>query len=66
MIKDVKVAVRKKHLPTKVLTVDARTADALRKVARAEGIQMSTFLDRCLKAYLEKHHPDWTVVEEEP
>jgi hypothetical protein len=63
-IKDVQVAVRKPNRPKKALTIDAETALLLRKVARAEGYRMTDFLDRALRAYLEKYHPDWGILEE--
>jgi len=57
-LKDVLVQVRAKNRPTKVLTVDAQVAKLIRRVA------MSDFLDRCLRAYLEKFHPTWPTVDE--
>lgn len=53
----------RKGEPKKVLTVAARTAVMLRKVAKADGIQMTAFLDRCLRSYLKEHHPEWEVEE---
>lgn len=63
-LKDIKIQAPEKHRPKKVLTIDAETAELLRRVARADGIGMTAFLDRCLKAYVEKWHPSWEMVEE--
>jgi hypothetical protein len=64
-LKDVKIQAPAKNRPTKVLTIDAQTAELLRRVARVDGLGMSAFLDRCLRAYVEKWHPDWEMVEED-
>lgn len=63
-LKDVRINEVPKNRPTKVLTIDAQTAGLLRRVARADGLGMSAFLDRCLRAYLEKTHPDWELVDD--
>jgi hypothetical protein len=56
----------KETRPTKVLTVRAEVADSLRKVASAEGLRMSAFLDRCLQSYLYRWHPDGAAVTKGP
>lgn len=65
-LKDVKIAERPANRPTKVLTIDAETVDVLRKVAKADGLGMSAFLDRALRAYIQLWHPDWELVEDDP
>ena len=63
-LKEIKIREVPKNRPTKVLTINADTADLLRKVARHEGLGMTAFLDRALRAFVQLHHPDWEMVEE--
>jgi hypothetical protein len=63
-LKDVKIGTQLRDTPTKVLTIDATTADLARKVAHADGLRMSDFIDRAIKAYVTLNHPDWELVEE--
>lgn len=65
-LKDVLIPEAPQNRPTKTLTIDAHTANLLRRVARSDGLRLSAFLDRALRAYLEKHHPSWPLVEDDP
>ena len=61
---DVNVKARPPITATKTLTIDATVASVLRKVARVDGLKMSDFLDRALRAYIDQVHPDWELVED--
>jgi hypothetical protein len=63
-LKNVDVVVRKKNQPTKTLTIDAHTADVIRKIARADGMMLTDFLDQAVRDYIMRRHPQWTIVED--
>lgn len=62
-MKDVQVCTRPVNFPKKTLTIDADVARAIRKVARADGMRLSDFLERLLRLYLQRHHPSWKIIE---
>lgn len=47
------------------LYVDEDVANALRKVARAEKMELSPFLEQLLRYWLEAERPRWRVVVDE-
>ena len=62
---DVKIDDREKNRPTKAITIDAETVELIRRVAHRDGLRMSAFLDKALRAYIARYHPDWEVVDED-
>jgi len=64
-LKDVAVKVRAREKTSiKVLKVDARTAGVVRKIARADGLLLSDFLDLAVRDYLQARHQDWAITED--
>lgn len=46
------------------LFVDEDVANVLRKVARAERMELSPFLEMLLRHWLASERPDWKVVDQ--
>jgi hypothetical protein len=46
------------------LFVDEDVANVLRKVARAERMELSPFLEMLLRRWLASERPDWKVVDQ--
>ena len=51
--------------PKGSLTIDLATAELVRRVQRADGLDLTTMVDRMLEAYVRQVHPDWQVVTDD-
>lgn len=58
----IEVEIEEQPAPKSRLYIDDDVADALRKVARAERMELTPMIEMLLRYWLERERPRWRVV----
>lgn len=62
----IEVEIEEQPAPKSRLYIDDDVADALRKVARAERMELTPMIEMLLRYWLERERPKWRLVERRP
>jgi len=62
----IEVEIEEQPAPKSRLYIDDDVADALRKVARAERMELTPMIEMLLRYWLERERPLWKLTETRP